>query len=74
MSKVSGVLRGKCCETCRDISQKKPMKEFIKMNYLTRQMLFRNVYSNFLEIKEIFDEVAVGSRFVLFEVIILTYL
>ena len=69
--KMSGVLRGNCCETCRNIPQKTPMNGFTKKNSLTRQMLFRNVCSNFLQIKEIFDEVAVGSRFVLFEVTIL---
>ena len=54
-----------------------PIKEFTKKNSLARQMLFRNVCNNFLQIKEIFDEVAIGSRFVLFvlfEVIILMYL
>ena len=45
------------------------MKEFTKKNSLTRQMLFRNVCSNSLQIKEIFDEVAVGSQFVLFGVL-----
>ena len=34
-------------------------------------MLFRKVCSNVLKIKEILDEVAVGSWFVLFEVKIL---
>ena len=54
-----------------------PIKEFTKKNSLARQMLFRNVCNNFLQIKEIFDEVAIGSLFVLFvlfEVIILMYL
>ena len=36
-------------------------------------MLFQNVCSNFLTMKEPFDEVAVGYRFALFEVII-TYM
>ena len=46
--KMSGVLRGNCCETCRNIPQKAPMKKFTMKNSLTRQMLFRNVCSNFL--------------------------
>ena len=44
------------------------------LNFLKRPMLFCFVFSNFCWIKEIFDEVAVGSRFDLFEVIILLYL
>ena len=72
--KMSGILRGNFCETCRNIPLKTPMKEFTKKNSLTRQMLFQNACSNFLQTKEIFNEIAVGSRFVLFEVIILIYL
>ena len=72
--KMSRVLRGNGCETCRNIPDKTTMTEFTKKNSLTRKMLFRNVRSNFLEIKEIFDKVAVGSWFVLFKVIILIYL
>ena len=34
------LLRDHCCETCRNIPQKTPMKEFIKKNSLTRQILF----------------------------------
>ena len=45
---MSGVLRGNSCETCRNIPQKVPMNGFTKKNSLTRQMLFQNVYSNFL--------------------------
>ena len=51
LPKMSGVLRGNCCETCRNIFQKTPMNGFTKKNSLTRQMLFLNVCSNFLEIK-----------------------
>ena len=36
--KMSGVLRSNCCETCRNIPQKTPVKEFIKKNSLTRQI------------------------------------
>ena len=32
---MSGVLQGKCCATCRNISQKTPMKEFTEKNSLT---------------------------------------
>ena len=39
----------------------KLMKKFTKKNSLTRQMLFRNICSNFLYMRKIFDEVAVGS-------------
>ena len=48
--KISGVLRGNCCEACRNIpkkTQQQPMKKFTNKNSLTRQMLFRNAYSNF---------------------------
>ena len=41
--KMSGVLRGNYCETCRNIPQKTRMKKFTKKNSLTKQMLFRNV-------------------------------
>ena len=37
---MGGVLQGNCCETCRNIHQKIPIKEFTKKNTLTRQMLF----------------------------------
>ena len=67
--KISGVLRGNCCESCRNIPSKIPMKEFTEKKVLTRQMHFGNVCSNLLLIKEIFDEVAEGCWFVLFEVI-----
>ena len=33
--KMSGVLQGSCCETCRNIPHKTPMKEFTKKNSLT---------------------------------------
>ena len=62
---MSRVLRGNYCETCRNIPQKISMGEFTKKNSLTTPMLFRNVYCNFLEIKKIFYEVAVGSRFII---------
>ena len=45
--KISGALRSNCCETCRNIPQKTPMKKFSKKNSLTRQRLFRTVCSNF---------------------------
>ena len=64
---MSGALQSSCCETCRNIRQETSMKEFTKKNSLTRQMLFWNVSSNLLSIKEIFDEAAVGSRFALFD-------
>ena len=72
--KISGVLRGNCLETCCNILQKVLIKKFTKKNSLTRQVLFQNDCSIFLSIKEIIDEVAVDSRFVLFEVIILIHL
>ena len=56
---MSGVLQGNCYESCRNIPRKAPIKEFTKKNCLTRQMLFRKAHSNFLQIKEIFDEVAI---------------
>ena len=71
---MSNVLRSNCCETGRNIPQKTPMDEFTKKNYLTRQMLFWNISSNFLKINEIFDDFAVGSWFVLSEVILLLYI
>ena len=71
---MSYVLQGNCCETGRNIPQKSPMDEFTKKNSLTRQMFFWNVSSNFLKINEIFDEVAVGSWFVLFEIILLLHI
>ena len=61
---MSNVLRGNCRETGRNIPQKTPMDEFTKKNSLTRQMLFWNI----------FDDFAVGSWFVLFEVILLLYI
>ena len=48
MEKMNGVLRGNYCETCPNIPQEAPMKEFTKMNSLTRQILFRNVCNNVL--------------------------
>ena len=45
---MSGVLRGNCCATYRNIPKKTLMNGFSKKNSLTRQMLFRNVCSNFL--------------------------
>ena len=33
--KMSGGLRGNCCETCRNILQKAFMNEFTKKNFLT---------------------------------------
>ena len=32
MPKINGVLRGTCCETCRNISQNIPIKDFIKLH------------------------------------------
>ena len=32
--KVSDVLRGNCCQTCRNIPQKTPMKKLTKKNSL----------------------------------------
>ena len=46
--KISGALRGNCCENCRNIPQKTPMKEFTTKNFVTKQMLFQNVCSNLL--------------------------
>ena len=46
--KMSGVLRGNCCEICRNIPQKTPMNGCTNKNSLTRQMLFGNTSSNFL--------------------------
>ena len=45
--KMSVVLRGNCCETCRNIPQKTSMKKFTRKNSLTRQMHFSEVCSNF---------------------------
>ena len=41
--KMSGVLRGNCCETCRNIPQKTHMNGFIKKNSLTRQILQQRI-------------------------------
>ena len=71
--KISGVLRGNCCENFRNISHKKPMKEFTKTNSLTREILFRNLQQLLINKKKI-HEVAEGTRFVLFELTILIYL
>ena len=71
---MNGASRGNYCETCLNIPQKTHMSGFSKKNPLIRRVLFQNVSSNVLLIKEIFDEVAVGSRFVLFEVKILILL
>ena len=38
--KMSGVLRGNCCETCPNISQKTSIKEFTKKSSLARQILY----------------------------------
>ena len=38
---MSGVLRGNCCETYRNIPQKTLMNGCTKKNSLTRQILFR---------------------------------
>ena len=43
---MSGVLGGKCCETCRNIPQKTPMKKFTMKNSLIRQKTFWNLCSN----------------------------
>ena len=64
--KISGVLRGNCCEHFHNISHKKPMKEFTKTNSLTREILFRNLQQLLINKKK-FHEVAEGTRFVLFE-------
>ena len=37
---MSEVLEDNCCENCRHIPQKTPMKEFTKKNSLIRQKLF----------------------------------
>ena len=71
--KWSGILRGNCCETYRNIPQKTSTNEFTKKNSLVRQILFQKVCSNFLQITEMF-EVAIASRFVLFEVVMIIYL
>ena len=70
--KASGVLRGNCCETCCNISQKTPMNGLTKKNSLTRHA-FSERLQQLLIIKRIFYEVPVGSLFVLLEVIILIY-
>ena len=46
--KMSGILRGNCCETCRNIPRKTPTNVVSKKNSLTRQMLFREACSNVL--------------------------
>ena len=50
------------------------MKELPANNSLARQMLFKERLQQLLINKKIFDEVAIGSLFVLFEVITLIYL
>ena len=52
IAKMGRVLRGDCCETCRNILLKISMKEFTKKNSLTRQMLFLNVCSKQLLINK----------------------
>ena len=34
--KMSGVLRGNCCETCRNIPQKEPMKKFYQQEFFSK--------------------------------------
>ena len=68
--KMSCFLRDNCCETCHNIPQKNQEELFNKRDFGR----FRNVCSNVLKTKELFDEVAVGSRFVLFKVKVLIYL
>ena len=46
--KMNDILRGNCCETCRNTPQKTLMNGFTKKNSLTRQMIFRNACINFL--------------------------
>ena len=65
-------MRGNCCETCRNILQKTPMKEFTENNSLIRQDAFSESLQQLLINKKI-DEVALGTRFVLFEVLILMF-
>ena len=60
--------KDKCSKTCLNIPLKASMKEFTKKNFLARQLLLGNIYSKFLlKKKQVFDEVAIGSRCVLFE-------
>ena len=66
-------LQGNCCETYRSIPKKTSIKEFTKKNSLTRHV-FSECLQQLVINREIFDEVAVGSRFALFEVKIHTYL
>ena len=34
--KMSRVLRGNCCETCRNIPQKEPMKKFYQQEFFSK--------------------------------------
>ena len=62
--KMSDVLRGNCCETCSNIPQKQE-------EFLNKADVFSKHLQELLLNKKIFTYVAVGSRFVLFEVKIL---
>ena len=46
--KMSGALRDNICETCHNVPQKTLMNGFTRKNSLARQIIFRNVCSNFL--------------------------
>ena len=44
MPKLSCVLQGNCCETCRNIPKKTLMKEFTKKNSITNNFKFYNFF------------------------------
>ena len=69
--KVSYVLRDSCFKTCRSFPQKKPYEGIYQEEFLNKTEEFLERLQQLLINKRIFDEVPVGSRFVLFEVIIL---
>ena len=75
ISKISGVLRDNCCETCETCRSSKNAYEGVyQEEFFKKADAFSERLQQLLMSKKIFDEVATGTRFVLFEVIIILYL
>ena len=71
MPKLNGVLRGNRFETCRSVPQKNTYKGVYQEEFFNKTDAFSERLQQLLILlKEMFNEVAVNSRFVLFKVII----
>ena len=70
--KMDGVLRGNCCQTCRNIPLKTPMKKLTMKDSLIREA-FSECLQQLLWLKEISDKAALRSQFVFSEDLILIY-